>query len=119
MQQATECENCNFNITAARHLCPTHRGTHNCNVGGHDSSKGPHLSSGVLDGVLVEGASNAGVQQALLDNLLQLVALVGLEDDAAAAQARGDARHQPLRQRDGNLTEKSPLSRCVSDTDRL
>ena len=58
----------------------------------------PHLAGGVLDGVFVEDGGNAGVRQALLDDALELVALVRLEHDAAAAQARCHTRHEPLRQ---------------------
>jgi hypothetical protein len=98
MQQATECKNCIFKQYSCKAFvldAPRHPKLQ-CGVMTH--SRAPHLSRGVLDGVLVEDAGNAGVRQALLDNLLELVALVGLEDDAAASQARGDARHQPLRQ---------------------
>lgn len=60
-------------------------------------ARAAHLAGGVLDGVLVKCMAHAGAAQPLLHDALELVALVRLEHDAAAAKARRDARQQPLR----------------------
>ena len=72
-----------------------------------------HLAGGVFDGVLLEQVGNAGRLQALLHDALELVTLVRLEHDAAAAQARCDARQQTLGQieRVGDADHRQPRPR--------
>lgn len=87
------------------HRLETHTGVQYCKTEAH-------LAGCVGDCALVKSRGNAGVGQALQDNLLKLVALVGHEDHAAAAEPGGDALHQPLGkvQRVGDADHCQPRS---------